>query len=179
MDEYNEHTTLTRRELCMTENVTLNGSPAAIAGWGDEHATVFIPGTDLGAVFTWGKVARVVADNDGHFFGPAIEIPNSHLNQPPDKSTVTLVTEVNTDPVYGNPHADPTFAHVYTSTDDAFVQYNAEPNEDGSVITVRRTVWSRHRNAKGRHILWQDTAMVLQRDEMPDHIRDLVVSIVV
>lgn len=92
---------------------------------------------------------------------------------------VYAVTTVSTDPVHGNPNADPAYAHVYTSTDTAFVQYTVEPNDDGSVITVQRTVWSKHRAARGRNILWQETAMVLHRDEMADHIRDMVVSLAV
>ena len=91
---------------------------------------------------------------------------------------VQVTKDVNVDPITGYPHISVEYAHTYVSTDDVAVDYDAEPNEDGSLITIRRTVWTKARNSRNRHIVWIDTAMVLPRAMVPDHIRDLVSCLV-
>ena len=92
-------------------------------------------------------------------------------------TSVAVVHEVDTSPT-GYPDLDPAYAHSFRATDELLVEYDAEPNDDGSEITVRRTVWTRGRRQQDRKIVWQATAMVLPRGTAPDMVKQIVACLV-
>jgi len=92
---------------------------------------------------------------------------------------LTVTHEFNDNPAIGYPDIDPAYAKTLVSDDNVTVHYEAQPNEDGSMIDVQRVVWTKHRNARNRNIVWLETVMVLPRDTTPDFIRDLVVCLAV
>jgi hypothetical protein len=64
---YNTNDLDDRLILCMAEEITLNGLPAKICGWGQHDATIFQNETGWCARFPWETVARVVERNGGKF----------------------------------------------------------------------------------------------------------------
>lgn len=60
------------------------------------------------------------------------------------------------------------------STDDLDVDYDFVPNDDGSEIILRRTVWFKARRYKDRALLYQEDVAAFQRDEVPNAVRAIV-----
>lgn len=65
------------------------------------------------------------------------------------------------------------------STDTMFVDYDFEPNNDGSEITLRRTVWFKAVRTKDRDVLHQEDVAVFLRDQVPDAVRSFVMCVTV
>jgi hypothetical protein len=63
---------------------------------------------------------------------------------------------------------------VVQSTDEVFVEYDAQTTADGSQVEIRRTVWRKAYRQKDRDILHQQLVALLTRDETEVLIRDLV-----
>jgi hypothetical protein len=92
---------------------------------------------------------------------------------------LTVSHEFDDSESFGYPDIDSAYAKTLVSDDKVTVNYHAEPNEDGSMIRIQRVVWTKHRNARNRNIVWLETVMVLPRDTTPEFIRDLVVCLAV
>jgi hypothetical protein len=60
------------------------------------------------------------------------------------------------------------------STDYLEVDYDFTPDEDGSQVELRRTVWFKAYRQRDRDILHQETVAVFQRGQVPDVVRGLV-----
>ena len=77
------------------------------------------------------------------------------------------------------PHWDEDHASTMLDTDEVHVTTDVEPNEDGSVLVVRRTVWRKARRRQDQHILWTGDVAMIPRAQAAAFARDLVSSLAV
>ena len=76
------------------------------------------------------------------------------------------------------PRWDESHASTLVSTDEVSVENDVQPNENGTFLEVRRTVWTKSTRRSGRHILWTGTVAMIPRAEVPGFARDIVSSLV-
>lgn len=72
-----------------------------------------------------------------------------------------------------------TYADTLTSTDTELVEYDAQPSDDGSRIEIRRTVWRKAYRKRDREILFQETSVIVSRDEAVKLLTEIAQSLAV
>ncbi|SRR6266540_5212532 len=85
--------------------------------------------------------------------------------------------EIDTSPT-GYPDLDPAYADVLRSDEHVSVEYDAQPNDDGAEIVIRRCVWQRGATKRTQKILWVADAVVLPRGTVPDMVQNIVSCLV-
>jgi hypothetical protein len=65
------------------------------------------------------------------------------------------------------------------SDDEVYVDYDATPNDDGSKIEIRRTVWRKAYFKRDRDILFQATCALVSRDEAAKLMYEIAQSLAV
>jgi hypothetical protein len=76
----------------------------------------------------------------------------------------------------GYPDIDPAYKDTVRSDDKVYVEYDAQPNDDGELV-IRRAVWSRGGNRRTQKILWIAEAVVIPQTEAPNLVRDIAASL--
>jgi hypothetical protein len=100
------------------------------------------------------------------------------------RTAFAVVHEISTDAVHGYPSLNAGHARTLESDDQVAVEYAweiAEESADGqraTVVELRKTVWSDHREAKRRQPLWVETVARFRRDAVPAQVRDLALLLV-
>jgi hypothetical protein len=92
-------------------------------------------------------------------------------------ATVSVPVEIDTSPT-GYPDLDPAYAEVLRSNAEIYVEYDAQPSDDGTEIVIRRCVWTRKRHRAGQKILWVADVMVLPRSATADMVKQIVSCLV-
>lgn len=75
------------------------------------------------------------------------------------------------------PHWDENYANVMESTDELFVETEAVFENEGH-LRIRRTVSKKAYRQKDRHLLWQGDVAIIERDQVPQMVKDIVSSLI-